>query len=82
MFILGLMYEYGRGVNPDMEKAVGLFDQAADLGNRYAEMEAKGMRIQGEADAQQARYAAVCRKAGGYTDGPVCLRGGMAIDPY
>jgi len=82
MFILGLMYEYGRGVNPDMEKAVGLFDQAADMGNRYAEMEAQGMRMQGEADAQQARYAAVCRKAGGYTDGPVCLRGGMEIDPY
>jgi len=82
LFILGLMYEHGRGVKPDMDKAVGLFDEAADLGNRYAQMEAKGMRIQGEADAQAARYAGVCRNAGGYVDDGMCVRGGMAIDPY
>jgi TPR repeat protein len=82
MFILGLMYEFGRGVNQDLDKALGLFDQAGALGNRYAQMEAKGMRMQGEADAQQARFASICHKAGGYTDGPVCLRGGMDIDPY
>jgi uncharacterized protein len=82
MFILGLMYEFGLGVKSDMDKAVGLFDEAAALGNRNAQMEAKGMRMQGEADAQQARYAAACRRAGGVTDGPVCSRGGMSIDPY
>lgn len=82
MFILGLMYELARGVGQDLQQAIGLFDRAAALGQRYAEMEAKGMRIQGEADAQQARYAAVCHKAGGIVDGPMCLRGGMSIDPY
>jgi TPR repeat protein len=82
MFILGLIYEHGCGVNQDLDKALGLFDKAGALGNRYAQMEAKGMRIQGEADAQAARYAAVCRKAGGYVDGPLCISGGMAIDPY
>ena len=82
MFILGLIYEYGCGVNQDLDKALGLFDQAGALGNRSAQMEAKGMRMQGEADAQAARYAAACRKAGGYVDGPSCMSGGMAIDPY
>jgi hypothetical protein len=47
-----------------------LLDQAAALGQRQAEMEAAGMRMEGEAAAQQARYAAVCQKAGGVTDGP------------
>ena len=82
IFILGLMYEYGRGVNQDLDRAVKLFDKAGELGNRYAQMEAKGMRIQGEADAQAARYAAACRKAGGYSDGISCISGGMTIDPY
>jgi hypothetical protein len=45
-------------------------------------MEAKGMRMEGTAAAQQARYAAACQKAGGITDGPLCSRGGMEIDPY
>jgi TPR repeat protein len=60
MFILGLMYELSRGVSQDLDKALGLFDQAAALGQRYAQREAKGMRIAGEAAAQQARYAAAC----------------------
>ena len=82
MFILGLMYEYGRGVIQDVPKAQALFDRAAGLGQRYAEMEAKGMRMEGAAAEQQARFAAVCRRAGGVADGPLCLSGGMAIDPY
>jgi len=82
LFFLGLMYEWGHGVNQDLQKAVTLLDQAAALGQRYAEMEAKGMRMEGAAAAQQARFAAVCRSAGGVADGPVCSRGGLAIDPY
>lgn len=82
MFILGLMYEYGRGVNPDVQKAVGLFDKAAALGQPYAKIEAAGMRMEGAAAAQQARYAAACQSRGGIADGPVCSRGGLAIDPY
>lgn len=82
MFILGLMYEWGRGVRQDLEKAVSLLDKAASLGQRYAQMEAKGMRMEGAAAAQQARYAAVCRAAGGVADGPLCLVGDMSIDPY
>jgi TPR repeat protein len=82
LFFLGLMYEWGHGVRQDLQKAVSLLDQAAALGQRQAEMEAAGMRMEGEAAAQQARYAAVCQKAGGVTDGPLCLVGGMAIDPY
>jgi hypothetical protein len=38
-----------------------------------AEIEAAGMRMEGEAAAQQARCL---------TDGPLRLVGGMAIDPY
>ncbi len=82
MFILGLMYEYGRGVRQDVPKAQKLFDRAAALGQRFAEMEAKGMRMEGAAAEQQARFAAVCRRAGGVADGPLCLSGGMVIDPY
>jgi TPR repeat protein len=82
LFFLGLMCEWGHGVRQDLQKAVSLLDQAAALGQRQAEMEAAGMRMEGEAAAQQARYAAVCQKAGGVTDGPLCLVGGMAIDPY
>jgi hypothetical protein len=82
MFILGLMYEWGRGVPQNLDKALGLFDRAAALGQRYADIEAHGMRMEGEAAAQQARYAAQCRSRGGVVDGPVCSLGGMAIDPY
>ena len=82
MFILGLMYELSRGVSQDLQKALGLFDQAAALGQRYAAMEAKGMRIAGAAAEQQARFAAACQSRGGVADGPVCSRGGLPIDPY
>ena len=81
-FFLGLMYEYGRGVPPDVKKALALFDKGAELGNRNAQMEAKGMRMEGVAAEQQARFAAVCHAAGGVADGPLCLSGGMEIDPY
>jgi TPR repeat protein len=82
MFFLGLMYEYSRGVGEDLQKALSLFDRAAALGQRYAQMEAKGMRMEGAAADQAARYAAACHARGGITDGPVCTRGGLAIDPY
>jgi TPR repeat protein len=49
MFILGLMYEHGRGVPQNFPKALQLFDTAAPK-NRYAEMEAAGMRLQGESN--------------------------------
>ena len=57
MFILGLMYEWNRGVSQDLKKALALFDQAASLGQRYGEMEAKGMRMEGTAAAPTARSA-------------------------
>ncbi len=82
MFFLGLMYEYGRGVRQDVPGALGLFDKAAALGQRYAQMEAKGMRMEGAAAEQQARYAAACQSRGGIADGPLCLVGGAEIDPY
>ena len=82
MFILGLMYENGRGVYQDVPKAQELFDKAAALGQRDADIEGRGMRMEGAAAEQQARFAAVCRGAGGVADGPLCLSGGIAIDPY
>ena len=48
----------------------------------HGQMEAKGMRMQGESNQQQARFAAACRRAGGFADGPICNSGGMAIDPH
>lgn len=82
MFFLGMMYEYGRGVRPDVPKALALFDQGAALGQSFAKLEAAGMRLAGTAAAQQARFAAICSNAGGVADGPLCLSGGAAIDPY
>ena len=82
LFILGLMYEWGRGVYQDVPKAQTLLDQAAALGQPFAKIEATGMRMEGEAAEQQAKFASACRNAGGVTDGPVCSRGGEAIDPY
>ncbi len=82
MFILGLMNEWGRGVPQDLQKALALLDKAGTLGQRYAQMEAKGMRMEGAAAAQQARWAAQCQSRGGLTDGPMCLIGGEPIDPY
>ena len=82
MFILGLMYEWGRGVHQDLQKALALFDRSAALGQGYARIEAAGMRMEGEAAAQAARYAAQCRSRGGYVDEGQCLLGGLSIDPY
>jgi TPR repeat protein len=44
MFILGLMYEFGRGVNQNIPKALDLFDRAGSKGQGYARMAGKGMR--------------------------------------
>jgi TPR repeat protein len=82
MFILGLMYEWGRGVNQDLKKALSLLDRSAALGQPMADIEAGGMRMQGEAAAQAARYAAQCRSRGGYISDDGCMRGGYRIDPY
>ena len=82
IFFLGLMYEWGRGVPQDVPRAQKLFDKAAALGQPYARMEAKGMRMEGAAAEQQARFAAQCQSRGGIADGPVCERYGFAIDPY
>ena len=82
LFFLGLMYEWGYGVHQDVDKAQTLLDEAAGLGQSKAKIEAAGMRIEGAAAAQQARFAAVCHNAGGVADGPLCLVGGAAIDPY
>ena len=82
MFILGLMYEWGRGVNQDLNKALSLLDRSAALGQPMADIEAGGMRMQGEAAAQAARYAAQCRSRGGYIYEDECMRGGYRIDPY
>jgi TPR repeat protein len=82
LFFLGLMYEWGRGVPQDIPRAQKTLEKAARLGQGYARMEAKGMLMEGAAAQQQARFAAVCAKAGGHADGPLCLVGEMAIDPY
>ena len=82
MFIEGLMYEHGAGVTQDTDRAVKIFDRAAALGNRYAQMEAKGMRMQGESNALAARFGAACHAAGGYARDFQCFSGDMVIDPY
>ena len=89
MFILGLMYEHGRGVYQNFPKALELFDRATPLGQRYAQMEAAGMRLQGESN----RVAALmhrnsstedtaCAVAGGTSSPGECIRGGENIDPW
>jgi hypothetical protein len=89
MFFLGLMYERGEGIPQDFTIALGLFDRAAERGQRYAEMEAKGMRMQGEVNRQaaQARKNGVmetaCATAGGVSVGPECIKTGVGnIDPF
>jgi TPR repeat protein len=49
MFILGLMYEWGRGVRQNSQRALDLFDRAAFMGQGYAKLEAGGMRMEEEA---------------------------------
>jgi TPR repeat protein len=89
MFILGLMYEHGRGVPQDLDRALKLFDRAGELGQRYAQMEAKGMRMQGEANRTAALAHGnsssediACQTAGGVSTPGACIRGGENIDPF
>jgi len=88
MFFLGLMEEYGRGIPQNVPGALALFDRAAALGQHYADMEAAGMRMQGEAAAQAARAHGTvedvaCSTAGGVSvGGGECIRGGSNIDPF
>jgi TPR repeat protein len=89
MFILGLMYEHGRGVPQDIPRSLQLFDRAAMLGQRYAQMEAKGMRLQGESNRIAALIHAnsttediACETAGGISTPGACIRGGQNIDPW
>lgn len=88
MFILGLMYEHGRGVPQNFPKALQLFDTAAPH-NRYAEMEAAGMRLQGEsnriaalAHVNSSTEDIACQTAGGTSSPGACIRGGENIDPW
>ncbi len=89
LFILGLMYEHARGVPQNIPKAMDLFDRAAGKGQRYAQMEAAGMRMQGESDriaAEARRHSSVediaCQTAGGISTPGACLKGGSSIDPF
>jgi len=87
MFFLGLMYEHGRGVVQDIPRAQDLFDRAAEKGQGYARMEAKGMRIQGEinryaANAHNGVMETACATAGGISVDFECLKGGSNIDPF
>ena len=89
IFFLGLMYEHGRGVQQNLTRALQLFDRAAALGDGYARMEAKGMRLQGESNRVAALVHAnsstednACFVAGGVPVPGACIRGGTEIDPY
>jgi TPR repeat protein len=89
MFFLGLMYEHGRGVPQDLPKSVDLFDRAAKLGQHYADMEVRGMRLQGESNrvaAEMRKHQSVediaCATAGGVSSPGECFRGGETIDPF
>ena len=48
--ILALMYEHGAGVSQDIPASLKRVDRAAALSQRYAEMEAKGIGLQGESN--------------------------------
>ena len=93
LFFLGLMYEHGCGITQDLDKALKLFDQAADLGQRYAKMEATGMRVQGEINRTTAHARGgivenglsdrMCQAKGGTPIGSSCyvqFKGN--VDPY
>jgi TPR repeat protein len=87
MFFLGLIYEYGHGIPPNVQHALQLFDDAAAKGQKYADMEARGMRAQAqvESDARKIHGNALgiaCGVAGGVSVGPECIRGGETIDPF
>jgi TPR repeat protein len=81
MFFFGLMYEHGRGIEQDIPKSLELFDRAAALGQRYAQMEAKGMRLQGEANRigalmhqNSGTEDIACETAGGKPAPGECMR--------
>ncbi len=88
MFFLGLMYEHGYGVDQDIPRAEKLFDRAAAKGHRFAQMEVKGMRMQGESNriAAQAHVSnasdMACNFAGGAPSFGSCLRDGKNIDVF
>jgi TPR repeat protein len=90
MFFLGMMYEHGWGVTQDLDHALKLFDNASDLGQGYARMEARGMRLQGELNAFAAKMRRngsssediACQTAGGIPAPGECMKGGGTIDPF
>lgn len=89
MYFLGLMYEHGSGVPQNLDRAVELFDRATKLGQRYADMEVQGMRLQGESDrvaamAHRGRDSGqiACETAGGISTPGACIKGGEHIDPF
>lgn len=87
IYILGLMYEHGRGVRQDIERSVKLFDRAAAMGQGYAKLEVAGMRMQGAAARQAAQAQgsedAACGVAGGVSTPGGCIKTGVGtIDPW
>ena len=89
MFFLGLMKEFGRGVPQNLDEALKLFDRATALGQGYAKMEAAGMRMQGQINAQMSKMHGggalerACQTAGGIPDSSgICMKGGSDIDPF
>jgi TPR repeat protein len=85
-FILGLIYKNGAGVPEDRDRALKLFDQAGESGHRYAQMEAKAMRMDIEIGKMLPKHGNVedvaCNTAGGTSVGFECIRGGENIDPF
>ena len=73
----------------NLDRAVELFDRATKLGQRYADMEVQGMRLQGESDrvaamAHRGRDSGqiACETAGGISTPGACIKGGENIDPF
>jgi TPR repeat protein len=85
-FILGLIYKNGAGVLVDRDRALKLFDEAGAQGHRYAQMEAKAIRMDIEIGKMTPKGGNVedvaCSTAGGVSVGPECIRGGQNIDPF
>jgi hypothetical protein len=56
MFILGLVHEQGAGSFAGYLESLNRFDQTAAVGQRYAETEAKRMRLEGKSNRAAALF--------------------------
>lgn len=56
-WVLGLLYEHGRGVEKNLEKAAELYEHGADLGNREAQNNLGSFLMQGTGLPQDKRRA-------------------------